>query len=130
MADKESRTYSGAEKRRFKRLNKAFVVRIRPEIGGHKDWDMVLIRNISKGGMCFITPDDIKVGAVLDFKINVKLNKHTIICKGAVIRARTLGKPSVHELGISFKAIADADGDLINSTVEALSKEPAQKPRA
>lgn len=131
MENKSGSNFSGAERRRFKRLNKQFVVRIQAVGNVSKGWDIVMIRNISKGGMCFMTSDELKTGDTLNFKINVKLNHNTILCDGTVIRVRTIRKPNVYEVGISFKDIQGADGDLISSTVEEiLTKEPDRKPSA
>lgn len=115
MADPE---YAGNEKRRFKRLNKQFVVRIQAQGGASKEWDMILIQNISKGGLLFSTDKNIPAGAVFNFKINIALNKNAIACTGKAARVGTAGNPAVYEVGISFTDIQQADADQIEHTVE------------
>ena len=131
MADASLPVYSGAEKRRFARLFKQFVVRIQIQGAFSKDWDMVLIENISKGGLFFRTPTELKPGMVLNFKINIALNKHVISCVGRVVRVRPVGNPVLYEAGVSFTEINESDAALINSTVEEfLAKNPDAKYRA
>ena len=131
MADKRLSIYSGGEKRRFARLFKQFVVRIQIQGALSRGWDMVLIENISKGGLFFRTPTELKQGMVLNFKINVALNKHAISCVGKVVRARAARDPRLYEIGISFTQIEESDANLINSTVEEfLAKNSDAKTRA
>ena len=131
MAEESLPVYSGAEKRRFARLFKQFVVRIQIQGAFSKGWDMVLIENISKGGLFFRTPTELKPGMVLNFKINIALNKHAISCVGRVVHVRPVGDPVLYEAGVSFTEIDESDAVLINSTVEEfLAKNPDAKYRA
>ena len=111
--------FSGPEKRRFKRLSRAFVVRV--QNGADNDWDVVLIHNISRGGLLFRIESDVKVGAILTFKINIALNKEAIACLGEVIHVKSLGASTkLCEVGVSFTQISEADAHLISTTVEGL----------
>ena len=116
--------FSGIERRRFKRLNKAFVVRIQESI--YSNWDVVLIHNISRGGLLLRIDSDLKVDMLLNLKINIALNREAISCFGKVVHARSLGLDTKFcEAGILFTQINEDDADLINRTVEELlSKEP------
>lgn len=118
MGDESLPVYSGVEKRRFKRLFKQFVVRIQIQGAFSKNWDMVLIENISKGGLFFRTPTELKPGMLLNFKINIALNKHAISCVGRVVHVKPVGEPVLYEAGVSFTEIDESDAALINSTVE------------
>ena len=114
----EKTQYSGEEKRRFKRLYKQFVVRIQIQSGLTKDWDVLVIRNISRGGMLFTYHKQLSEGMILNLKINVALNKDPIYCKGKVIHVRAFGDPRIYEAGVCFTEISVSDGDLISRVVE------------
>ena len=91
--------FSGIERRRFKRLNKAFVVRVRE--GEYNDWDVVMIHNISRGGMLFRIELPLKAGAILALKINIGLNKEAISCYAKVIHVKALAPESYFcEVGV------------------------------
>ena len=107
------------------------MVRIQIHGGMSRDWDMVPIENIGKGGLFFKTFTELKEGMVLNFKINIALNKHAISCVGKVVRARAARDPRLYEIGISFTQIEESDANLINSTVEEfLAKNSDAKTRA
>ena len=121
----EDQEHPQTEKRKSKRLNKQFVIRLQIQGGASKDWDMILISNISRGGLLFSYAKELKEGMILNFKINIALNKNPIYCVGRVVRAKALGNAKIYEAGISFTEISEADADLINQTVEEfLSKNP------
>ena len=118
MTLKETK-YSGEEKRRFKRLNKQFVVRIQLR-GISTKWDMVLIKDVSKGGLSFRYDHELKVGQELNLKINIALNEKAIECRGKIVRVNPSKTRQVFEAGVSFTNIASVDGDIIELTVEEL----------
>lgn len=127
----EQSNFSGANKRRFARLNKQFVVRVQIQGGASKDWDMVLIKNISKGGLLFGYTTELKEGMILNFKINIALNKNPIVCAGQVIRVQAIGNPKIYEAGISFTQISESDAETIGAVVdEFLAKNPENRPIA
>ena len=119
----EPKEFSGVEKRRFKRLNKQFVVRIQIQGGFSKTWDVVLIQNISKGGLLFSYYKPLNEGMQLNFKINIGLHKEPLECFGKIVRVQVVGDPKTYEAGVSFVDIKPSDADWINKTVdECLSK--------
>ncbi len=96
--------------------------------GVSKDWDMILIKNISKGGLLFNYDDELKIGTTLNLKINIALNKNPIHCIGKVVRMETSGNPITYEAGVYFTEINNADAEMIEKTVEKfLSEEKNRK---
>ena len=123
----EDQQHPSTEKRRFKRLNKQLVVRFQVQGGASQDWDMILISNISRGGLLFSYAKELEEGITLNFKINIALNTNPIFCTGRVTWAKAPGSSKIYETGIAFTGIKDSDADLINHTVEEfLSKNPDQ----
>ena len=114
----EDQQHPQAEKRKSKRLNKQFVVRFQIQGEVSRDWDMILISNISRGGLLFSYAKELKEGIVLSFKINIALNTNLIFCTGRVTRAKALGNSKMYETGVAFTEIKEADAILINNTVE------------
>ena len=114
--------YSGAERRRHERLNKQFVVSIQIQ-GASEAWDMVLIKNISRGGLSFVYPNELREGMILNLKINIAFNAHPVYCVGKVVRVRAGGNPKSYEAGILFSEIPDAAANLIERIVKKFLSE-------
>ncbi|OIO37021.1 MAG: hypothetical protein AUJ72_05330 [Candidatus Omnitrophica bacterium CG1_02_46_14] len=118
--------YTGGEKRKYQRLNKQFVVRIQiPEIS--KEWDMVLIKDISKGGLLFRYHKEFGVGMSLNLKISVAFNKSSILCVGKIVRIKVSGNPKSYDVGISFTKLAESNALLIESVIEKISSDKTKK---
>lgn len=122
----EEAKYSGEERRQYRRLNKQFVVSIKIQ-GASEEWDMVLIKNISRGGLSFVYHQGLREGMILDLKINIALNTHPVYCAGKVVHVQISGNPKSYEAGVLFSEINDADANLIDRTVEKFLSENQSK---
>ena len=85
-----------------------------------QDWDVVLIKNISKNGALFSCQKELKEGMLLNLKINIPLSRDPVHCVGKVVRVQAGDVPKSYEAGVSFTEISDADAALITQTVENL----------
>jgi hypothetical protein len=77
-------------------------------------WRPLVIRNISKSGLCFDSSESLALSDFLVFKIKVDPLLPPVSCKGEVVRLRPLPKPGMAEVGISFVSIDIKDQDLID----------------
>ena len=114
----ESTEFGGVEKRKHKRLSKQFVLRIQVQWSFEKNWDVVLVHNISKGGILFSYYKPLNEGMKLNLRINIGAHKKVIECVGEVLRVHKFGDPTMYQAGISFVTIDPQDAEWIEKTVE------------
>ncbi len=78
--------YGGPERRRAERLRKQFTIRMR-KISGNVagDWDLILLRDISKSSLSFNYNRTLQEGDLLDLKISIGAAVEPIICRGETI---------------------------------------------
>lgn len=106
--------YAGPERRRFRRIRKPYSVFVRPHRdSNYADWDLVLIQDISAGGLRFTHESDWAAGMPLDLKINFSLNQPPIRVMGKVLRTEPTGDPAVYACGVAFGDLTPAERALI-----------------
>ena len=110
--------HPGAERRQNKRYAEQLVVQWQlqrsPEAPPGFDWRYAFIRDISKGGLCFETPDKLGTGDLLYFKVKIHFALWPFTCNGQVVRVRRLQKSGSFEVGVTFLQMDPKDGDLID----------------
>ena len=82
--------------------------------GAFAEWDIILIKDISRLGLSFPYGKPLKEGALLNLKINLGLEYGTVQCVGKVSRTNELGAAKAREIGVVFTKISESDGDLID----------------
>lgn len=107
----------GSERRQYKRIKKAYSVHIRPEADGQAfEWDMVLIKDISAGGLLFRHESEWKIGTHLDLKIHFALNQAPIRCTGEIVRCLSQGSPVFYDIGVRYVSIGKQEASLIDDS--------------
>lgn len=125
--------YLGAERRKFKRIRKPFIVQfhIRPHVTdkrSSKNWDMVAVLDLGAGGALFYYNKKIEVDSTLDMKVNVSLYKDPVVCTGKVIRVIELGYSYMFLVAVVFSDIDKKESEMINRIAEEFhSKKQAEK---
>ena len=105
---------SGAERRQTKRYAEQLVVQWQKhEATPSEDWRYAFVRDISKGGLCFMTSESLKLGDLLYFKVKIHFSLWPFNCTGQVLRVLPRGK-NQFEIGVQFISIDPKDGDLID----------------
>lgn len=121
--------YIGPERRRFKRMEKEFVIKLRvyPKdkitlAGGH---DAVSVQNIGGGGALFSYGKEIEVGRFIDLKIKFSGLHEPIKCLGKVVRiepsdkSKTPRRPPLYHIAVRFiETIDRKEEEIINNIVE------------
>ncbi len=114
------------EVRKYARIEKPYITayRVKPFDGMvSKDWDMVVVINLSAGGIFFLAKQLIlAVGTILDLKIGFSLSHPPIICVGKIIRVKKHLNTSITSFAIQFTGIDEHIVKVINSTVEEKGK--------
>lgn len=126
---------SGPGRRKFKRIDKKFEVRLhvysdkKAAIPGR--YDMVSLKNISAGGALFAYNKELKIGALVDLNITSPILSEPVKCLGRVIRvepasqSRMPGQIPLYYTAVRFIETMDRkEQEMINNIVEEyLSKE-------
>lgn len=75
-------------------------------------------RDISAGGMFFVSREPIAVGAILDMKIELPYTDETIECLAKVLRVEEVEAEKVYNVTVNFLDIASAQRTKLNKYVE------------
>jgi c-di-GMP-binding flagellar brake protein YcgR len=103
------------------RTKKPYITRFRvkPNDGKvSKDWVMVVVFNLSAGGIFFYSRTNLEVGTILDLKIGFYHYYPTIICVGKVIRMTKHPATSINGYSVEFTEIDEQIRKMINKNLE------------
>jgi len=116
------------ERRKYKRIKHHFIVKFRPYQEGipqdSDGWDVVTMKDLSEGGMCFNYSEKIALGTVLEFNIELPSVAEKIHCLGIVRRVdepsnkANIRKIPVYGIAVSFKEIENDKKEAIKALVE------------
>ncbi|MDR4503602.1 MAG: PilZ domain-containing protein [Candidatus Scalindua sp.] len=120
-------TFDGAEKRRYQRIVKSFMIRFRiNQCEGYtmilSGWDMVAINDLSAMGVNFNYNKNLGIGSILEFKLNISRSMQTINCTGKVVRIRRNANHPSFSTAIVFADIDKQGIEMINKTAEDILK--------
>ena len=104
--------YKGPERRKYKRIKRSFTARVRLYQKDKKSdesskWNIVTIKDLGAGGLCFNHSQKIALGTELEFNIALPFTKEPIHCIGEVCRIDEshLGKISTPKIPIYWIAV-------------------------
>ncbi len=113
--------YKFPERRKYVRIENPYLIRFRVKTYDDivtKDWDMVVIVNLSAGGIFFYYNTNLEVGTLLDLKIDFSRSYPTIICVGKVIRVKRHLNTCIIGHSIEFTEIDEQIKKMINKSLE------------
>ena len=113
----DKKPFSGAEKRKFKRIEKFFIVSAKSLDDDPSGWAVVNLENISEGGILFNHTEAFKLGAPLNIKIKILPDKRPFQCLGKVVRGQKLGDLRLYESAVQFTEVNPEDRALIHEAL-------------
>ena len=121
----------GSEKRKYKRIEKPFVVKLKTLPDEAKetvspDWDMVVAKDLGAGGVFFHCSRNLGIGTSLDLKIGFSTSTPPIKCVGVVVRIKKQPYTSIFGIAIAFTKIDAHEKEIINRTALEMSRQPIQ----
>lgn len=95
------------KKPRARRIDRAYVARIRKEKSG--EWEMVALRNISETGILFNYGRVLEIGRELSFSIVLPFSAIPAECGGKIVRVKDETRPGAlvktYTVGVSFSGL-------------------------
>jgi hypothetical protein len=123
--------YEGAEKRKYKRIEKPYMVRF--QIKQYKgleistaEWDMVALKDLSTGGVLFNYNKNLGIGTVLDLKIGFSTSTPPLECAGIVTRVKEQQYTSIFGIAVAFTKIGAQEKEMINKATVEISGQKNQ----
>ncbi|MBU1871792.1 MAG: PilZ domain-containing protein [Candidatus Omnitrophica bacterium] len=130
--------YTGPEKRKYKRIKRPFTARVRflnekiepleRPVKEDSNWDVVIIKDISAGGISFSYVEKIPIGSTLEFSIMLPFARDPIHCFGRVCRVdgADSNKPEmkfqIYVIAASFIEISPANQKAISEYAREISR--------
>ncbi len=109
-------------KRKYKRTEKLYMAKVR--VKQHEchetvstGWNVVTLRDLGAAGLFFYSKKDLRLGSLLDFKIDISDSPPTITCIGEIIRIEKSNPPSKFGIATEFTGI-DEQKIEIDKTLE------------
>ncbi len=121
----------GIEKRKYKRIEKPFIVKLQtipdePKERISPDWDMVVAKDLGAGGVFFYSSKNLGIGTALDFKIGFSTSSPPVECVGIVLRVKEQPYTSIFGIAAAFTKIDKREKEMINRTALEMSRPPNQ----
>ena len=104
MENKEDfqQDYIKFEKRKFKRISRNYIVSYAPIKGEDLKFDISQTKNLSEGGLLFISDRKFEKNIVLKIKLRLPEFSDYVIIKAQVIDSIQLAKGLMHETRVKF----------------------------
>ncbi len=122
---------NGSEKRKYKRIEKPFIVKLQtlpdePKERLSLDWDMVVAKDLGAGGVFFQCSKNLGIGTSLDLEIGFSTSTPPIKCVGVVVRIKKQPSTSIFGIAVAFTKIDAHEKEIINRTASEMSRQPNQ----
>ncbi len=117
--------YNDQEGRKYERIEKPYMAKfkIRSDEAQEMEsdvWDSVTLHNLSAGSAVFFNNEDLGLGTLLDFKIDVSKSTPTINCVGKIIRIDKPQPTTMFCIAVFFIDIGKQEKKLINKAIEEI----------
>tara|TARA_B100000315_G_C14142986_1_gene392159 strand:- start:82 stop:432 length:351 start_codon:yes stop_codon:yes gene_type:complete len=113
--------YRVSERRKYPRIEKPYITRFQVKINADmicKEWDMVVVTNLSASGIFLYARKNLEVGTILNIKIGFSPSHPSIICVGRVIRMKRDPDTPAIGFAIEFTEINKQIRKVINNIIE------------
>ena len=125
LSEEESSKVEGSERRVYPRLDNKVNIRFqafetREELlkHGFTPEQLSVTKNISAGGLFFVSREPIAVGSVLDMKIELPDASEVIGCLAKVLRVEEVEEERIYNVKVNFLDLTSAQRTRLNKYVE------------
>jgi type II secretory ATPase GspE/PulE/Tfp pilus assembly ATPase PilB-like protein len=85
---------------------------------GFRPEEFSLTRNISAGGLLFISREPLVFGSILELNVDLPVNQETVQCLARVVRVSESDKKGIFEIGVCFLDLTGAQRQKLEQYVE------------
>ena len=114
------------ERRKYVRIKKNFILSYSLKKSASIKYDITQLKNISQGGMCFITTQKYERGTQLTIDLRTPYFADVTIFEGAVLESHEKLKNIIYETRIQFEQLSPQSEFLLKKLEEFFLKEQAQ----
>ena len=125
LSKEESSKAEGSERRVYSRLDTKVNIRFqafetREELlrHGFTPEQLSVTKNISAGGLFFVSREPIAVGSILDMKIELPNTSEVIECLAKVLRVEEVEEEKIYNVKVNFLDLTSAQRTKLNKYVE------------
>ena len=113
--------YLGLEKRKYPRIERAFLVYYTP-LSGPKEFDLTQAKNISLGGLLITTSRPLEKGLALSLKIRLPGNYYANPTARVIESYRVKPDAQFYNTRLQFSSMNDEERNAMSQTIESFSK--------
>ncbi|HBG60825.1 MAG: hypothetical protein A2Y03_07420 [Omnitrophica WOR_2 bacterium GWF2_38_59] len=111
------------ERRRYKRINKNFILSYFIKNLPEKRFEITQLKNISLGGMCFITSQAFEPGTEMGIELKTPYMSDVTYLEGKILQSHVKVKNMIYETRFEFEHIQPQAEFLISKLIEFFIKE-------
>ncbi len=108
----------GAERRQYKRISKSFILSYFEKSNPEQKFEITQLRNISQGGMCFITTRSFMPNTRLGVELRTPYLAETTYLEGDVLGSHEKIKGMLYETRLQFTLINSQAEFLLSKLIE------------
>ena len=102
MSDTEK---SGSERRKFVRVDRNFILTYFDKNLPHIKNEITQLRNISKGGLCFVSTRTFPLSLELIIEMRTPFTTGTVMLEGVVLESRERIKNMIYDVRLEFRNV-------------------------
>lgn len=113
----------GKERRQYIRIKKNFVLTYFIKDDPADRHEISQLKNISEGGMCFVTTEALKSSQVLGIELRTPYLSDTTFIEGVVLQSHEKVKDMIYETRLRFEKLDHQAEFLLQKLVEIFTQE-------
>jgi len=110
------------ERRKYIRIKKSFILKFHLKRAPEQEFEITQLKNISKGGMCFITAKAYPKAEMVVLNLRTPYLVDETILEGAILESHEKIKDIIYETRVKFESISPQAEFLIEKLEEFFKK--------
>jgi len=106
------------ERRQYVRIQKSFILTYYDQTKPDKKYEITQLKNISLGGMCFVTTKSFDPSAILSIELKTPYLAETTHLEGVVQQSHEKMKNKIYETRLQFKQLDTESKVLLEKLME------------
>ena len=109
---------SHLERRQYKRVNKNFILNYIEKAHPEKRYEITQLKNISMGGLCFVTSHEFPAGTILGIELKTPYLSDTTYLEGEILESHEKVKNTIYETRLQFSSLSSEAEFLLSKIIE------------